>query len=237
MTPMRQRLLLVAGWLLAAIGAGVVASAAVAVAGGQVMDRPLSPLTAAEVAALPVVGTERTQEQIERLASGASDPTDRAPADERERATATGSTGIGSPAGDGGASAADSIVENAENGETDGESRVDTADPEAFSVASSDVESVKESRIIGSDVATIHVPGGSASVADLGDHLSLLWATPRPQYVVGLRFDSPTNLTLTFTSTLRRYVIDVGLDEDGILVTNDLVAIEESERDGQVPLG
>lgn len=234
MTPMRQRLLLVAGWLLAAIGAGVVASAAVAVAGGQVMDRPLSPLTAAEVAALPVVGTERTQEQIERLASGASGPTDRAPADERERATATGSTGIRSPAGDGGASASDRA---ADDSEIDGEPRIDTADPEAFSAASSDVESVKESRIIGSDVATIHVPGGAASVADLGDHLSLLWATPRPQYVVGLRFDSPTNLTLTFTSTLRRYVIDVALGEEGIIVTNDLVATEEAERDDQEPLG
>jgi hypothetical protein len=231
---MRQRLLLVAGWLLAAIGAGVVASAAVAVAGGQVMDRPLSPLTAAEVAALPVVGTERTQEQIERLASGASGPTDRAPADERERATATGSTGFDSPAGDGGASASDGA---ADNGESDGENRIDTADPEAFSAASSDVESVKESRIIGSDVATIHVPGGSARVADLGDHLSLLWATPRPQYVVGLRFDSPTNLTLTFTSTLRRHVIDVELGEEGILVTNDLVATEDDERDGREPLG
>jgi hypothetical protein len=52
---LRQRLLLVAGWVTAAVGAGVVASGAVAVAGGQVLDRPLRPLTAAEVAALPVV--------------------------------------------------------------------------------------------------------------------------------------------------------------------------------------
>ena len=67
-------------------------------------------------------------------------------------------------------------------------------------------------------------------MADLGDHLSLLWATPRPGYVVVLSFDSPTNLTLTFTSTLRRYVIDVALDENGIIVTNDLVATEDLER-------
>jgi hypothetical protein len=51
---LRQRLLLVAGWLAAAVGAGLVATAAVAVAGGQVLDQPLRPLTAAEVAALPV---------------------------------------------------------------------------------------------------------------------------------------------------------------------------------------
>lgn len=55
MHPMRQRLLLVVGWLAAVVGAGVVATAAVAVAGGQVLDQPLRPLTAAEVAALPVV--------------------------------------------------------------------------------------------------------------------------------------------------------------------------------------
>ena len=217
MTLMRQRLLLVAGWLLAAIGAGVVASAAVAVAGGQVMDRPLSPLTAAEVAALPVVGTERTQEQIDRLASGASDPTVRVPADDAGSGTATGPTGIGTPAGDGGASAL-------------GEAPAAATDPDEFSAASTDVESVKESHIIGTDVATIHVPGGSASVADLGDHISLLWATPRPGYVVVLSFDAPMSLTLTFTSTVRRYVIDVKLDENGIIVTNDLVATGDGER-------
>jgi hypothetical protein len=52
---LRQRLLLVAGWITAAVVAGLVASGAVAVAGGQVLDRPLRPMTAAEVAALPVV--------------------------------------------------------------------------------------------------------------------------------------------------------------------------------------
>ena len=55
MTVLRQRLLLVVGWITAAVGAGLVASGAVAVAGGQVLDQPLRPLTAAEVAALPVV--------------------------------------------------------------------------------------------------------------------------------------------------------------------------------------
>ncbi|MFO7700448.1 MAG: hypothetical protein R6W79_07580 [Acidimicrobiia bacterium] len=69
MTTLRQRLLLVAGWLAAAVGAGLVASGAVTVAGGQVLDRPLRPMTAAEVAALPVdeVGTSGV---IEPHASG-----------------------------------------------------------------------------------------------------------------------------------------------------------------------
>ena len=69
MTTLRQRLLLVAGWIIAAVGAGLVASGAVAVAGGQVLDRPLQPMTAAEVAALPVVEVEEP-DAIEPHASG-----------------------------------------------------------------------------------------------------------------------------------------------------------------------
>ncbi|MDJ0664309.1 MAG: hypothetical protein QNJ75_07090 [Acidimicrobiia bacterium] len=49
---MRQRLLLVAGWAAAAVVASLVSTGAVAVAGGQVTDRPLRPLSASEVAAL-----------------------------------------------------------------------------------------------------------------------------------------------------------------------------------------
>ena len=217
MTPMRQRLLLIAGWLVAAIGSGVVASGAVAVAGGQVLDRPLNPLTAAEVAALPVVGTVSIPEQIEPLASGGSDSTSRDTTDDGNGSTATGPVGIEIPTGAGGASADDSVSLVPPN--------LDTA-----RTATSGVDSVKESRIIGSDVAIIEVPGGSASVAILTDRLSLLWATPRPGYVVGLGFDSPTNLTLTFTSNLRRYVIEVGLDDEGILVSTDFVATEDGDR-------
>ncbi len=57
-----------------------------------------------------------------------------------------------------------------------------------------------------------------------------MWATPQPGYVAGLSFDSPTSLTLTFTSNRRRYVIEVGLDEDGILVSTDFVATEDGDR-------
>ena len=52
MGPMRQRLLLVAGWAAAAVVASLVSTGAVAVAGGQVTDQPFSPLSASEVAAL-----------------------------------------------------------------------------------------------------------------------------------------------------------------------------------------
>ncbi|MFB3049384.1 MAG: hypothetical protein ACE1Z9_04450, partial [Acidimicrobiia bacterium] len=67
---MRQRLLLVAGWIVAAVGAGVVASGAVAVAGGQVFDRPIRPLSASEVAALPVDETVAALGSSVRQASG-----------------------------------------------------------------------------------------------------------------------------------------------------------------------
>ncbi len=52
MGSMRQRLLLVAGWAVAAVLASLVSTGAVVVAGGQVTDRPLRPLSASEVAAL-----------------------------------------------------------------------------------------------------------------------------------------------------------------------------------------
>jgi hypothetical protein len=68
MHPLRQRLLLIVGWLAAAVGAGVVATAAVAVAGGQVLDHPLRPLTAAEVVALPVLQSS-SPDQFEPTAS------------------------------------------------------------------------------------------------------------------------------------------------------------------------
>ncbi len=72
MFPLRQRLLLVVGWVVAAVGTGLVSAGAVAVAGGQVADRPLRPLSAAEVAALPVT-IEEDCVTSGPLASGGSD--------------------------------------------------------------------------------------------------------------------------------------------------------------------
>ncbi len=63
MRALRQRLLLVAGWVAAAVATGLVSAGAVAVAGGQVNDRPLNPLSAAEVAALPVLTADDCGEE------------------------------------------------------------------------------------------------------------------------------------------------------------------------------
>lgn len=102
MMSLRQRLLLVAGWIAAAVGAGVVASGAVAVAGGQVLDRPLRPLTAAEVAALPVVEVG-TPDALEPHASGGFVSTTGAPPLGSEDDV----DGRGDPSGAGGSSASD----------------------------------------------------------------------------------------------------------------------------------
>lgn len=105
MVSMRQRLLLVAGWIAAAVGAGVVASGAVAVAGGQVLDRPLRPLTAAEVAALPVVEVG-TPDAFEPHASGGFVSTTGAPPQGSEDDV----DGRDDPTGAGGSSASDGLT-------------------------------------------------------------------------------------------------------------------------------
>jgi len=110
MALMRQRLLLVAGWIVAAVGAGVVASGAVTVAGGQVFDRPIRPLNAAEVAALPVDESVATPGSSERLASGSSQARTGVTAEGCGRNTA-GASGSERPAGPGGAPAEPGGVE------------------------------------------------------------------------------------------------------------------------------
>ena len=99
MMTLRQRLLLVAGWIAAAFGAGLIASGAVAVAGGQVIDRPLRPMTAAEVAALPVVEVG-VPEDFEPQASGGFVSTTGAPSSGSD-----GAEGHEDPAGTGGSTA------------------------------------------------------------------------------------------------------------------------------------
>ncbi|GMQ86390.1 MAG: hypothetical protein BMS9Abin07_1967 [Acidimicrobiia bacterium] len=101
MAAMRQRLLLVAGWIVAAVGAGVVASGAVAVAGGQVFDRPIRPLNATEVAALPVDETVAALASSIRQASGGSQAGEGV-TDEGDGRDTAGTSGSEHPAGPGG---------------------------------------------------------------------------------------------------------------------------------------
>ncbi len=199
MNPMRQRLLLAAGWLVAVVGAGIVASGAVAVAGGQVFDRPLRPLTAAEVEALPVAEATVILEPDGPLASGGSESIseDAAVESDGER------TVPAEPAGPGGASADHPV--------TPGTDLV----PVEPSGNPLDVLPASGSW---SEVSVTSLAGGSASIAVAGDGLQVLWATPRPGYAMGLRFNGPTDLILTFTSSQSRSTIAAALHDGDLLI-------------------
>lgn len=201
MVSMRQRLLLVAGWVTAAVVSGLVASGAVAVAGGQVLDRPLRPLTAAEVAALPVVRSVGSSEPSEPLASGGSDSTTGAPTN-GSVATTVGTDGENAdPAGTGGAAVAEF------GGEPVAES------PEALALR------------LGRDhpVSVVRVTGGSASIAAIDGRLTVLWATPQPGFVVSLAFDAEDHLTLLFTSHRKETVLEATWDGEELLIeTGDI---------------
>jgi len=178
-----------------------VASGAVAVAGGQVLERPLRPLTAAEVAALPVDETTVILEPSESHASGDSQSV--------TRETIVGSGTVGStrpndPPGPGGASADHPVT-----------AVDDSLDPSES--ASADVDALPASGLL-SDAAVMHTSGGSASFAIVDDELRVLWATPRPGYVVGLRFDGTGSLLLTFTSTRNLSTVAVVIGDSGILI-------------------
>lgn len=180
MISMRQRLLLVAGWVIAAVVSGLVASGAVAVAGGQVLDRPLRPLTAAEVAALPVVGSVGSSEPSEPLASGGSDSTTGAPTDGSAATTGEADGNQADPAGAGGA-----------------------IQPP-----------------LGGDypVRVVQLSGGSASIAATAGGLNVLWATPKPGYVVSLDFETEDRLRLAFTSQRKQTVLEAIWDGDDLLI-------------------
>ena len=208
MAPMRQRLLLVAGWIVAAVGSGVVASGAVAVAGGQVLDRPLQPLTAAEVAALPVVGLASTSVANEPLASGGFDQLTETLTDGSASRAADETDGsVGSV----GARGADAVVA----GDTPATPALtESRFPESTAVSPDGATNAQS--------VVIHTLGGAASIASFEGSLRLLWATPRPGYAVGSEFDGHDSLTITFAGSRDLHVL-VATIVDGSLVTETMV--------------
>ena len=95
MSAMRQRLLLVAGWAAAAVVASLVSTGAVAVAGGQVTDRPLRPLSASEVAALTEeCGSTERAPCLRQLEYSASPPTSVSAATESNPSPNGGEDGV-----------------------------------------------------------------------------------------------------------------------------------------------
>ena len=179
MVAMRQRLLLVAGWLVAAIGSVLVASGAVAIAGGQVLDRPLRPLTAAEVAALPVVAVGSTDATEPQASGGIARTTGESTVGSDE--TDVGLTG---PVGTGGT--ADSFGATA----SDDSDRWDRfTEPDS---SETHVETLE---------------AGKASFAASDGKLHLLWVTPGAGYVAHTVHRGSESITISFASSREVWVV------------------------------
>jgi hypothetical protein len=197
---MRQRVLLVAGWVIAAVVTSLVASGAVAVAGGQVFDRPLRPLTAAEVAALPVVVTADVSGACEPLASGGfvCEPdtlTAGEVADGPGTYNGPDSTGDGEGTSDG----APTGVPPASRFRNlpDGLPRPigDLPEAEDPATATPDLSPVP------SESQLVQLEGGTVSVAGSGESIYFLWAIAQPGYASNVGIGpEPNQLVVVFSN-------------------------------------
>ena len=195
---MRQRLLLVAGWVLAAVGTSVVASAAVAATGGQVTDRALRPLTAAEAAALPGGFLEVLSES---LASGDASNRDLVEPGESTTVGPTAQT----PAGAEGEPRPPDLVDDAPT-PLQPPSTDDDTDP-------AEPDPVAPDPIATFDTHIEHLEAGSVSLVGAADQIHLLWATPRIGWQIEVEYLEPHHLLLTFTDgaslwTLNAVMVD-----------------------------
>lgn len=222
MSPLRQRLLLVAGWVVVAVATGLVSAGAVTVAGGQVTDRPLRPLSVAEVAALPV---EDDCARIERLASGdLSSGECPGPGDGDVRSTASGDSAAQPAEGEEARHrAGDSHppVPGVDDVTQIPPGAVTTSPGDSLARSPGDVETPTTGRPFRRpDV--VDLVGGRVSVSVDEGRLVLNFATPRSGYVAGLLFDRSDELTVTFwnghqlstlTATVENGRLDYGTTE------------------------
>jgi hypothetical protein len=205
MTSLRQRLLLVAGWAVAAVATGLVSAGAVAVAGGQVNDRPLRPLSAAEVVALPVT-IDGPRVTSEPLASGGSvSPTATiAPDDDDDGLQAPGDdTARSAEKGPFPADDLDPIITL--SGDFD-----ESADPR-------DVELPQVGRRT-PEPEVVTVVGGRVSVSTSDGEVVLNAATPRPGFVADADFDTAGGLVVTFWDGEHLSTVTVTADDDRLIV-------------------
>lgn len=206
---MRQRLLLVAGWVLAAVGTSVVASAAVAATGGQVTDRALRPLSAAEVAALPGGFLEVLSES---LASG--DSSDTGLGESREGTTIVPATQP--PAGAGGVTAPTQpplrITFPPSPPIDDDPAPVEEPDP-ATPLDSLPIQTHIE-----------HVIAGSASFVGAEAELRLLWVTPNVGWQFDVEFVDEGRIVISFADGTSIWTIDAELVDDVIEVVTKQIA-------------
>ncbi len=200
---MRQRFLLVAGWVIAAVATSLVAAGAVAVAGGQVTDRPLRPLTAAEVAALPVAQTVDAPTETSALPPAVSSSNGEQSAGGKP-VEEPGSDNEPVPVGDEGTLVATTVpgadatgTDDAPPGPTLGE---DGPEP-AVEPPSRDDPTAGPPLDEPTSIAVVeHLRGGSVSVAARNDRLVLLWARPSPGFVMRAEFTSDHELSVEFSN-------------------------------------
>lgn len=188
MEQMRRRLLFVFSWLVAAVATSVVASAAVAIAGGQVSDRPLRPLTAAEVEALASQPVERPAYTI------APDPTVTTLVIIPEDVEENNPTEIDPESPDGDAQPFTGIgVE-----ETEG------AGP--------------ETAVVETKAEIVHLAGGTASIGGHEGQVLLLWALPQPGFAVEHLFDEDGLTVIFNDGREQTWVVATWTEEEGITV-------------------
>ena len=202
---MRRRLTLFVGWLIAVVGSGLVASGAAAIAGGQVTDRPLQPLSAAEVAALPVAPVFA---QL-AIASGGSQET----LDERNGDTfATGNESSDEER----AAAADTrgfvVRPDREPIATPLNPPLVAVPLDPIGLAGVDTEP--------SDGSIFHLAGGAFAVGGTKDSVVLLWATPRTGFATAVEYLGPTELIVSFTGTEVNSSVRVSWSEEGLVGTS-----------------
>jgi hypothetical protein len=232
---MRQKLLLIAGWAVAAVGSSVVASGAVAVAGGQVTDRPLRLLSASEVEAIPIVNTVALSASGGPPASGGSAVLPGQPGSE-DAGLATGTLAnrqsLAGDEGETGLSPATGLLPADDTAPSPGvvsvdDGGVDQGDPrtgDPIGTAAPRVESPPPEPIPdpapgpSSSTQIVTLPGGTAAVAGSDGRVELLWATPRAGYTVSIDFATPDALVVSFTSAFAESVLRAFWSEDGLVV-------------------
>jgi len=198
MGSMRQRLLLVAGWAAAAVVASLVSTGAVAIAGGQVTDQPLRPLSAPEVAALTEEcgSSERApclrqlDDSVDPLTSVVAAPTTTSSPDGDEQGVSP-SPPSDLPSGDQADAADDNLLS----------SQGDAPEPSA---------------------QIIEFEGGRASISGANGEVFVIWAIPKPGYALvpsaGTRQSEDTR-TLVFSDGNRESTVVATWDpEEGLVI-------------------
>jgi hypothetical protein len=197
MLSMRQRVLLVAGWVLAAAVTSLVASAAVTVAGGRVTDRPLRPVAAPNPAP-PAVDTESVSDPSEFLASRSFVCREATPSEEEQV--------VGQRSGIPDGAAGDELDADLTQENATGEDPTAPGGVDGGLSAAGDVKSVQ----------AVSTPGGTVVVQRGGVTNGLRSLTWRPGYAVTCTYLDAQTLSVVFTRGDSSWVVIARL-EDGLL--------------------